>query len=396
MSCPPLPDCICPPLPGCLRVCLAFRPDLTLEPRTKVWLKEAKHLFYAFHYYGTPHTVGEAIKNALEFGKRHCTYCTVPYLQAQSVHEGEHSTHAALAGSAVCPLNALAVFCCAAAMPSLLTEYGGYGSGCDTQGNATAAGVGSAYWHYSDYVSGDTQRPILNRRWAELGAGAPAWLPPPCPHLPRTSSGAGSACPSTDHLGLFGWCLLCSATLSTVRAANPMGPALCPTATAPCRKARGSARASRAGPTGTAASTATGRGWPRAEGRGPARAGDSECWGEGRRQRVLTSFAKKGDSRTLPLAPAKSSIRRLRRNTPAQRIAPPAWCGRPSLPCSGRARTASFPHWLVSRASRAPAAGTVAAGIRKYVARTLCPGSFSPAHRMHRGAVRRTTGEESA
>jgi hypothetical protein len=36
-------------------------------------------------------------------------------------------------------------------MPTLLTEYGGYGDGCYVQGNATAAGVGSAYWHYSDY-----------------------------------------------------------------------------------------------------------------------------------------------------------------------------------------------------------------------------------------------------
>ena len=36
-------------------------------------------------------------------------------------------------------------------MPALLTEYGGYGSGCDNQRAATAAGIGSSYWHFSDY-----------------------------------------------------------------------------------------------------------------------------------------------------------------------------------------------------------------------------------------------------
>ena len=76
--------------------------------RTRAWLKEAQHLFYAWHYYGVPSTVAEAIKNAEGFGKRH-------------------------------------------SMPSLLTEYGGYADGCYTQGNTSAAEIGSAYWHYSDY-----------------------------------------------------------------------------------------------------------------------------------------------------------------------------------------------------------------------------------------------------
>lgn len=84
------------------------RPDLTLEPRTKAWLRKAEHLFYAWHYYGFPHTVAEAIKNAKAFGKRHV-------------------------------------------MPNLLTEFGGYGNGCNSQQTALAAGIGSAYWHYSDY-----------------------------------------------------------------------------------------------------------------------------------------------------------------------------------------------------------------------------------------------------
>jgi hypothetical protein len=84
--------------------------DLDLTPATIKWLKEASHLFYAFHWYGTPKPVGSAVRNAQRFGRRH-------------------------------------------SMPCLLTEFGGYGGsyGCNTQGNASAAGVGSAYWHYDDY-----------------------------------------------------------------------------------------------------------------------------------------------------------------------------------------------------------------------------------------------------
>ena len=36
-------------------------------------------------------------------------------------------------------------------MPALLTEDGGYGDGCAVQAAAGAAGVVTAYWHYSDY-----------------------------------------------------------------------------------------------------------------------------------------------------------------------------------------------------------------------------------------------------
>ena len=64
-------------------------------------------------------------------------------------------------------------------MPTLLTEFGGYGSGCNVQGNATAAGVGSAYWHYSDYCwpkhcpggAGDGHCPLTEPHWGACITG---------------------------------------------------------------------------------------------------------------------------------------------------------------------------------------------------------------------------------
>ena len=61
----------------------------------------------------------------------------------------------------------------------LLTEFGGYGSGCNVQGNATAAGVGSAYWHYSDYCwpkhcpggAGDGHCPLTDPHWGACITG---------------------------------------------------------------------------------------------------------------------------------------------------------------------------------------------------------------------------------
>ena len=86
--------------------------DLDLTKKTIAWLKTAKNLFYAFHWYGEPAPVATAVRNAVHFGKRH-------------------------------------------SMPALLTEYGGYGSGakggCTVQSAATAQEVGSGYWHYNDY-----------------------------------------------------------------------------------------------------------------------------------------------------------------------------------------------------------------------------------------------------
>ena len=85
--------------------------NLGLRKDTLEWLKSDGRLFYAFHWYGTPNTPEQAIENALK-----------------------------LAGGW--------------GMPVHLTEFGGYGGddyGCHTQSTAKAAGVGSSYWHYSDY-----------------------------------------------------------------------------------------------------------------------------------------------------------------------------------------------------------------------------------------------------
>ena len=76
------------------------------------WLETAGGIFYAFHWYNDPKTPAEGVRNAVKTAA------------------GWHA-------------------------PALLTEYGGYGSGvgggCNVQAAAVAAGVGSAYWHYSDY-----------------------------------------------------------------------------------------------------------------------------------------------------------------------------------------------------------------------------------------------------
>jgi len=87
--------------------------NLDLTRNTITWLKSRPaNLFYAFHWYGEPAPVATAVKNAVNFAKRH-------------------------------------------GMPSLLTEYGGYGSGpkggCTVQSAATSHEVGSGYWHYNDY-----------------------------------------------------------------------------------------------------------------------------------------------------------------------------------------------------------------------------------------------------
>lgn len=86
--------------------------NLLLREKQVDWLTTGDaHLFYAFHWYGTPSTPAKAIDNA----------------QRTAANWG---------------------------MPTLLTEFGGYGGedyGCATQESAEAAGVGSAYWHYSDY-----------------------------------------------------------------------------------------------------------------------------------------------------------------------------------------------------------------------------------------------------
>ena len=45
--------------------------DLGLTLKAIEWLKRAKHLFYAFHWYGAPSPPSKAVANAVEFGKRH-------------------------------------------------------------------------------------------------------------------------------------------------------------------------------------------------------------------------------------------------------------------------------------------------------------------------------------
>eukprot|EP00519_Triparma_laevis_P006704 CAMPEP_0182514210 /NCGR_PEP_ID=MMETSP1321-20130603/35332_1 /TAXON_ID=91990 /ORGANISM="Bolidomonas sp., Strain RCC1657" /LENGTH=381 /DNA_ID=CAMNT_0024721351 /DNA_START=220 /DNA_END=1365 /DNA_ORIENTATION=- len=86
--------------------------DLDLREETVEWLTDGdQYLFYAFHWYGTPKTPDQAIDNAVSLGEKW-------------------------------------------GMPVHLTEFGGYGGdsyGCATQRAAKAAGVGSSYWHYSDY-----------------------------------------------------------------------------------------------------------------------------------------------------------------------------------------------------------------------------------------------------
>jgi len=87
--------------------------NLDLALSTVKWLKTGSHLFYAYHWYGTPNNVSTAVDNALKLSRGW-------------------------------------------GMPSLLTEYGGYGDpgpsgGCAVQAAAGAKGVGTAYWHYSDY-----------------------------------------------------------------------------------------------------------------------------------------------------------------------------------------------------------------------------------------------------
>lgn len=82
--------------------------DVGLSRSTLAWLKSASHLFYAFHWYGSPKPVSAAVHNAVTLATRW-------------------------------------------KMPALLTEYGGYGEGCAVQAAAGAAMVGTSYWHYSDY-----------------------------------------------------------------------------------------------------------------------------------------------------------------------------------------------------------------------------------------------------
>ena len=86
--------------------------DLAINAKQVTWLKGGgTHLFYAFHWYGTPANVADAVANAQRIGA-------------------------------------------AWNMPVLLTEFGGYGGpsyGCHTQRTAAAAGLGSSYWHYDDY-----------------------------------------------------------------------------------------------------------------------------------------------------------------------------------------------------------------------------------------------------
>ena len=91
---------------------IAVVDNTNLTKATLEWLEnDAHYVFYAFHWYGYPKLVTDGIKNAKVVSKNWN-------------------------------------------MPTLLTEFGGYGGpdyGCATQNNATNMGVGSAYWHYSDY-----------------------------------------------------------------------------------------------------------------------------------------------------------------------------------------------------------------------------------------------------
>jgi hypothetical protein len=88
--------------------------DLDLAAATVEWLKGASGIFYAFHWYGSPKTPAAAFANAKRLA-------------------------AGWGGR-----------------PTLLTEFGGYGDdpvsgGCAVQRAARDAGIGSAFWHYSDY-----------------------------------------------------------------------------------------------------------------------------------------------------------------------------------------------------------------------------------------------------
>jgi len=74
-------------------------------------LTACPNTLYLLPRYGSPKTQAEAVKNALHFSQSY-------------------------------------------KMATLLTEYGGYGGagyGCKTQAAASSQGVGSSYWHYSDY-----------------------------------------------------------------------------------------------------------------------------------------------------------------------------------------------------------------------------------------------------
>ena len=110
--------------------------DVGLSKGTVDWLKSGgTHLFYAFHWYSDPHTPAEGVENALKTAKGW-------------------------------------------AMPALLTEFGGYGSGsgggCATQNAAESRGVGSAYWHYSDYCWPKHCAPGVPDGHCPLGDG-PRW-----------------------------------------------------------------------------------------------------------------------------------------------------------------------------------------------------------------------------
>lgn len=109
--------------------------NLLLSKETVAWLKDASSkngLFYAYHCYGcSPASAVKTAKNN-------------PW-----------------------------------GMPSLLTEYGGYGDGCDIQKAAKDQGVGSAYWHYSDccwpkHCPGglpDGHCPLEGERWGACITG---------------------------------------------------------------------------------------------------------------------------------------------------------------------------------------------------------------------------------
>ena len=85
------------PLPGT---------HVLLPPAAHQWVARAPHLFYAWHWYGTPKDPNDALRNAQDIARKF-------------------------------------------GVPSLLTEF----MSCTVQQLAEKAGVGYLYWHYSSYCN---------------------------------------------------------------------------------------------------------------------------------------------------------------------------------------------------------------------------------------------------
>lgn len=80
--------------------------DFLISEDTIDWMKESSNLFYAWHWYGSPHSTDQAVENMQAIGE-------------------------------------------AWNMPTYLTEF----MSCDAWNSAQTANISISYWHYSAYCT---------------------------------------------------------------------------------------------------------------------------------------------------------------------------------------------------------------------------------------------------